>query len=458
MNESFKDSVLSFPLTDDVFDRVATIEHRPGLRMNKHLTKHQWNTLWEPNLPAAEAASMLDRVLDAEQIDTVLSSEKRGTVLIALFRRDMCTEAQQRVAITNAKGSTFPAMVMQTSTLHPNLLSLAAERLEGVEKLEWCAAYAGLHTEDELFDVLTSAVSDVSIREMKSFNRLVGKIITASPGLIERIFALDPFPSALKTVLAGSRFTDRLEWQERIFAAGEDDEFAGLALSANPVAYESVLRTLCDHSAQRVRAAAAKRFDTTFRRVAEAFETVSDADDLNWLLRRALPNQYRPDGRITDLVALALNPNIDLITVEKIDDALDGVPPGAVPATTLNTARAVLADRLSRPAPEPSVESGFWTARSHPYRTEPMHWILDPAARPWDGIDTEVLLAEHSHLANVGSVEMYRAVYLEPKLLHLYLVHELGNHPHRWEMLLSLAKTHHGKLSKLIMATKRLTR
>ncbi len=464
MNNSFHDLVLSLPLTDEVFDKLNTAANRSALRKNRHLTKHQFTALWEKNLPADEAASLVDRPLDADQIDLVLASERRGTVLLSLFRRPQLTREQQEKCVSVATGSTFASMAMTSRFIHPDVLPVAAKHLDGVNRLEWCAAHLGDFDDDQIHDALIEVCNaKLPVRDMRSFNQTAAKILFARPALVAKIASLEEIPVALLTTLAGSRFLTEIEHQRKLFASAneEETEFAALAFAANPVAHEEVVRSLQNHRSPKVTSAVAKRLSEPFVTLPSAFESIEDPSEISRLLRRCLPNQYRSYGRPGDLVALATNEHLSAPDGLKVFNALSSCPTDLCSADQLNAALRHLAERFSLDLPAEKVEIGFWTTSRAPYTIfeDSSTWILDPGHRPWQIEDTETLTAFHrTELDRLASMSLAQIIYANKPMVHLYLVLNLGLEPSRWEMLLSLSGSHLGSLSRLVMATIKLAR
>lgn len=464
MNNPFQELVLSLPLTEEVFDKLATAENRPLLRASTALSKRQWFCLWEKNLPSDQAALMVGHDLDADQAKIVIEDERRGSVLLLLFHRPILDKDQQELVLRRAKGSTFPALVMRTDHLDPSLLSVAAERLTGVERLEWIAGNLGTFDDESAFAAVIDAVSeDISIRDMRSLNRSVGKIIATRPGLVSRLASQVPVPTQLRTALASSRHLVKESDQANLFADLEDSKFAALAFVANPVAHESLVRNLATHDSPEVRVAAKKRLEPDFHRVDTPFESVSDPSTFARLLRRCLPSTFRPEGRPVDLAALALNDLLDLDSARKVFDLLEFCDLSSAPVASVNEALSHLAKRLGIEPPPPRTEPGFWVASTSPrwpYRPLRYEWVLSPKDRPWSGVDTAALLAEYplDFDRTLAQRTLANVVYADRVGLHLYLVHSLGLDPVRWELLLGLSKTHLGSLETLVKAARTLAR
>jgi hypothetical protein len=465
VNNSFKELVLSMPHSDEIFDRLNTVENKTGLRSNEALTKYQWMRLWEKGLPASEAAALLNNDLDEGQVELVLRTEKRGSVLSSLFRKDLLSAEQQVRAVSSASGSSFAALVMATPFFKEECLFEAAKFLDGLDKLEWMLANADSYKEQEIFDVLMEvAGKKLPIREIKSFNRLVSKAFAVRPGLLDQVFSTGSIPGLLKTSIASSRWLVSLKNQEVLRDGfGSDDEFAALAFVANPVVDDSVIEPLATHASEKVKAAVLRRKKYPAQRVSEPFESVSDKDTLERLLRRCLPNQYRFEGRPSDLTALALNDNVDQESAQKIFEALRYADSATVPAKSINDARSHLAKRLNLTCPDPVKETGFWNDKPvfSVSSMIPRVWTLSPHNRPWsdDYIDKAHESAQTNPRFNqIPGSSLEVLTYMPRSEVHVYLYHELGNIPNRWELMLNLSKSHLGSLEKLIMAAKRLAR
>lgn len=465
MNNEFKEVVLSLPLTEEVFDKLATANNRTALRSSASLTKRQWVSLWDKDLPAELAARMIENDMDREQVEAVLAFEQRGTVLLSLFRRALLDEEQQGRALAAAKGTTFVPLVMQSKSLSPALRLAAAERLVGTDRLEWIAVHHSAYDDDVVFEAFTDAVaSKVPLRDLRTLNQTVGKIIASRPGLVHRLASQDIVPHQLRTALASSRHLVEESDQVNLFATMEDSKFAALAFVANPVAHEAPVRALADHEDAEVRSAVRKRLDQKeFDRVSLPYDQVVDPAQLQRLLRRSLPNTYRQEGRPADLAILALNDKISLIDAKKVFDALYAASLDTVSASMLDTALVHLAKRLGVQPPALRIDGGFWDRDGVSYRLfqiPPLVWALPSQDRSWESIDLAALVESYPvDLAErIGGSKLANVVYEDRAGLHLWLVHKLGNIPAHWEMMLNLSKTHLGTLTALITAAQRLVR
>lgn len=461
MNNPFHELVLTMPLTEEVFDKVNTAANRSALRSSTTLSKRQWLLLWEKNLPVHEACQLLEYDLDAEQLETVLTTERRSSPLLCLLRRQVLDKDTQLRITQLAKGDSFATHALQTGRLHEEVIPVMADRLKGVDRLEWIACNHATHDDDAVYDAVVEATDKkLPLRDMRSLNQSIGKIISLRPGLVSRLVSMDPLPAQLRTPLASSRFLTEEADQVKVFADPEDSKFAALAFVANPVACESVVSTLASHEASEVRQAVAKRLNNGFKRVSLPYEQISDPDEVAWVLRRSLPSAFRLEGRPADLAALALNDNLSLEDANTVFEALSRSSLDMVTAAQLNAARAHLAKRLERLEPETVEESGFWNrpVLSSHYPQLRYDWVLSPTVRPWSDIDVASLVDSYpTTLSQLENYSLAQSSYGDRVGLHLWLVHRIGLEPAQWELLLNLSKSHLGSLGKLIMAVKRLS-
>lgn len=461
MNNPFHELVLTLPLTEEVFDKVNTAANRTALRASTTLSKRQWLLLWEKNLPIHEACQLLEYDLDAEQLETVLDTERRSSALLCLLRRQILDKDTQMRIARQAKGDSFASHALQTGRLDEEVVLTLADRLKGVDRLEWIACNHETYDDDAMFDsVVESTGGKLPLRDMRSLNQSVGKMISLRPGLVSRLASLDPLPSQLRTSLASSRFLTEEEDQVKVFADLEDSKFAALAFVANPVACESVVSSLASHGSSEVRQAVVKRLAKGFKRISQPYEQLSDPDEIAWVLRRSLPSAFRSEGRPADLCALALNDNLSLEDALVVFESLSRCSLDTVTAVQLNAARVHLAERLERLAPEPVEESGFWNQDLviHRYPQLRYDWVLSPTLRPWSGVDVASLVDAYPvSLHQIEAYSLAQISYGDRVGLHLWLVHRLGLDPTQWELLLNLSKSHLGSLGKLIMAVKRLS-
>lgn len=465
MTVSFSDLVLSMPLTDEMFDRLCTIKNRAHLYQNRALTKYQWSKLWHPKLSATDASWLVERPLDAEQVEQVLSTERRSGVLLVLFRRGLLSAEQQRQVISTTTSSTLLTQVMPMPTFAKEHLPLAASRLTGRDRLEWCAAHGPADVDDtEMLAALTTlAATEHHPREMRSLNALASKVCNARPNLVTDMVDDQAIRALFSTPLAGSRHL--LDVAVQTLLVGDPsttEEYTALAFVANPVADRSLVESFTTHSSERVRAAARSRLEKSTASIAVGYESVVDPEQLAWLLRRALPNQYRIYGRPGDLVALAMNPNLTTDDARKVFVALRDTPAQEVRAEQMDEARTHLASRLGIEAPQAQLELGFWIADPHryEYREVSEQWLVDPTRRPWTPgeIEEAYTLSDEWTRSKILNSDLAVLCYNNHTVVHVVCLQYLGTDPGKWEMAVNLSHTHRGSLEKLLRAASLLTR
>jgi hypothetical protein len=478
MTQTLTEIVCGFPLSDPVFDKLHTAANRQMLCRNEFLTPRQWEQLWSADLAAEDAAWMVSRALTPAQIDRVTAVERRSSVLLSMGRYNDLDEQTLLRMVDRVASSTFAVQVMSFPGATEAVRTAAAAHLTGAPRLQWVAAHTDGVAPDVLAAEILSAAEamvsttkknesskpELALRHLRTFNDAVTKCLAADPSVLDLLVQPGSVPLALRTILAGSRHLHAAAQHAVLDDFDTVEEFTALAFVANPVAdREIVAHFTAESFPYRVRAAAKKRLDDTAPAVSESYETVSDPAVLTKLLRRALPNQYRTDGRTQDLVALAHNPALSDDAAASVAAALETAVPRTVPATHLDSARTHLATRRNETPPPPCAEIGFWSETAPPFQTyqqPPTALHLDPNQRPSPPEAVEAAMAHLAprSLAVFKEYDLTMAAYESRADLHTFVVAALGDDATRWEMLIALSKTHRGSLEKLLSATRRLVR
>jgi hypothetical protein len=466
MTYALRALVLSFPLTDDVFDQLNTSENKQWLYLNKNLTEHQWDGLWEKNLPVGPASHLADCVHTQEQVDRVLSQEKRGSVLVGLFHGPHLTEDQQAKVFLTARGSSYVYSALRSKFFYRENLEIAARHFRGSERLEWCAVVDQTVVSDD--DALKALVDCDSlqgrrhIRDVSAFNMRVHKLFEARPQLVDALFALDVLPEILSVQLASSRFIAPRVYQERL-AADHMGMFSyeACAFIANPVVHVDLIERFKDHQDDAVRKAVHNRLTFHNDTITVPYDQVSDDSQIEWLVNRILPSKHRPDGKPCEMVALGRNENIQVGLADRLYKTLLNTSVRTVPVSELNKTLDQLESRLGLPCSQRKAETGFWDDMvGHPpywWLSRDTEYLLDPQARPW----TDEQINEAYAKIPADTVQLFETEkpiqwWHTEGQVHAYCAYHLGNDPVRWELLANLAENHTGTLSQLVMAAKRL--
>ncbi len=474
---SFLRSLLTMPLTDEVFAVLATSEHMDLLRLNPHLSETQWDALWEKNLPVALAEHLAGHVLNQDQLARFLKDEKRGSVLVHQFRAKGLTPDQKLNILMTAKGSQYVYPALASGDFDPQHLEAASRHFRGVERLEWITLRGSLTVSDaEALEALAYFDTDQGLRHLRSivyFTDAVHRLIGDRPQLVDGLCAMEKFIPVASLPLSSSRWLHKPEHHERI--ATEIGSTIGgeiLAFVSNPVVSIEYVKRFADHKDDRVKKTVASRIaahgDTV---LTPHFDQIEDLNDIEWVLRRSLPTETRYLGRPHDLVVLAQNPNLHRsqaarihATLSKID--LDTERSFSFRMSAYDAAMDALTDRFNLPRPPKVAELGFWDRLMsgntgvwyNRYSFDP-EFALSAENRPWD--EATVTDAYHKipadHMARIESGDL-SPWNLPAASAHVYLVHHLGNNPRSWQLVASLAPKHLGSLSKLVSAAKRLSK
>lgn len=466
--------VLTMPLTNEVFEAINTAEHRDRLRTSQVLTKEQWDQLWEKNLPAHLASSLLNRTLTPDQMQRIIADEKRGSVLSQQFRPGGFDEFQQLDVLTKAKGSQYVYHALGSGHFHHPHLETAARHFRGLERLEWLTfSDQSTVSDDDVLETLVYCNTPQGIRHIRNiteYSGAVARVLAQRPSLLAKIFALPEFPHSLTVQLGVSRFLTDHAHQDRLITAIDESfyEMNVLGFIANPVVRFDAASSFESRDSERIKSLIEKRRNAHGTDHIEVpFDEIENLNHIEWVLSRSMPTRDRVEGRPNDLAALAVNKNITRSQAIRAHAALKRASTMSVLAESVNKAFDSLERKFGfSPAPR-LINTGFWERllnepmnswRFHDF-AKPTTWLLDPSSRPWSDADIAAAYAEISE----ASMQVFEAGDCSPWNLdlghtHAYLMYHLGNNPKRWQMLAGLAPKHHGSLARLTAAVKRLGR
>lgn len=471
----------ALPLTDTVFDAVVTEDRKEALRFNKFLTPHQWDVLWEKRLPVRHARYLLGRPLGAAQLARVLEDERRGSVLEVQFAYPQLTSTQQADIIEHATGTMWARTVAQLPHLDRSHLDTLAERFRGADRIEWICAHPEV-SDDEALDALVYFATP-STKHMYwdawRLTNLCTQLIHLRPGLVTRLLSLDHVPYVVISALAGTRHLRDRTQQEQMLAVVNSDNaghIAKYAYVANPVVPIELARAVVfpdapgfvHPSEQRF----AKRGDT---HISSPFESVADLNQIEWIIRRATPNDRYQRPKVVDIVALSRNPHLRRPQALRIHRLLEQANTDTCPAATLNAAMRRLEERFSIPERCHHSDTWFFDLRSAndppayqlvasdtPFAIssdQESDWLLNPNDRSWDAerardaynrIDADMLQLLRAAPSAVHDIPL--------PVLHAYIVGRLGDEPAAWATLFDLAPTHTGSIEALVTIAKKLRR
>lgn len=480
----FAHQVLTMPMEDSIFAELNTADNRDSLRLNRYLTASQWDALWEKNLPARVAASMADHDLSTQQLDRLLREEKRGSVLVHQFSRPYFTSQQQLDVLTSAKGSQYVYQALNSGNFDPQNIEAASQHFRGVARLEWITISGSLNVSDsdalETLQHCSSPEGYRHIRDTVGFFNSVIRLLVARPKVLELVMAEEYFPTAIMTPLASSRLIAPRSFQERVASllGAESHESDVLAFVANPVVHVDLVDKYATHTSELVRKTVDRRRSSRGDlSLPGEFDSLGDLNHIEWVLRRALPGERRPEGRPHDLVVLARNPNLAKIQATRIHAALRKTAQAfferhhytpSFRAADLNRAFEELHTRFDLAPAKPVVDKGFWEhlmedgKNGRPSRFEVFfakEWMLDPNLRPWSNEYVESafagISADHMELLRTQDLASWGLPLVQA---HAYMVHEFGGNTKAWHTAIALSSKHRGSLTKLVTAAKRLAR
>lgn len=476
-HNGFLRALLTMPLEDEVFQALATSEHMELLRTSQWLTATQWDACWEKNLPARTAELLAGHELTPAQLAKFLKEEKRGSVLVHQFRQGSLSSDQQREILVNAKGSRYVYAALASGKFDRQHLELASAHFRGTERLEWITLRGSLTVSDaEALEALAYFGTDQGLRQLRNtmaFMDSVVRLLGDRPNLVDDLCTAEKFTQVMMLPLAPSRLIFKRENQERL-ASLLKDQHSGeiLAFVANPVVLPEFFKQFSGHADERVRKTIDRRLATHGEHtVSPEYSALEDLNDIEWVLRRALPNDTRPWGRPHDLVLLAVNPNLHRTQALRVHTALKKIDfssgyPVSFRMKAYDEAMDSLHERFKYPRPPKVAEEGFWDRLLsgkdgmwyNRFSFEP-DYTLPATKRPWDGPTVDKAYGEIpvEHMAAIENGDL-NAWNIPMQSAHVYMVYHLGSNLKAWQLLAGLAPKHLGSLSKLVSAAKRLSK
>jgi len=329
-------SALEHLARNDFADRgVADVVHRalvrrtevhPALAENPNLSPSAWMLLYTPKSSIPVSKLLVGRTLDNERLRLVLTTESRDSVLAACISCNVITDAE--VALIPARrrrGRTAAAIAAATSVSVQTRISLVAQ-LGLIDRL-LLAGEPGICIDDTCVaswfprSVLDQPVRSKSVRSaayallLHHRRSLVDVLI--SSGNAAAVIAAASSPAAEDS-------PDGTLLRAVMDLRADDRKFALMAFSANPRISPATLQHLVND--QRLHPSEIDQVSETLHRRRND-DPVLDYDKverplLDRLLRRALPSEYRPGGRPSELLAIAGNPALGS-DVERVHNALD---------------------------------------------------------------------------------------------------------------------------------------
>jgi hypothetical protein len=469
--------LLTMPMTDEVFNALATSEHMDMLRTSHWLTESQWDVCWQKNLPSHIAEGLADYELTPAQLAKLLKEEKRGSVLVHQFRSAQLTSDEQLKILTTAKGSQYVYAALASGNFDPQHIEVASRHFRGIERLNWISLRGSLTVTDaEALEALVyfgTSNGYRHLRNLQAYMDAVTRLLNERPHLIGDICSMEEFCLPLIMPLAPSRLIFKREHQERLVEVLKTQSSGELlAFVANPVVLPEMFKQFEQHEDERVRKTIARRLsnhgDTV---VSHEFSDLSDLNEIEWVLRRALPTDTRPWGRPHDLVLLGVNENLHRTQATRIHAALRKVDfstghPTSFTMSAYDQAMDSLADRFNLPRLAKVAEEGFWerlmsgkTGTWYKRFSFEPEYLLDPRNRPWspEQVAQAYQALPTAHLESIETGDL--TIWTIPQAsAHVYMIHHLGSNTRAWQLLASLAPKHLGSLAKLVSAAKRLAK
>lgn len=451
--------VANLNLPDAVFAAWADRPALSGLlRQNPYLPEPIWIQLYEKGIDSHAASTMIDSALSEAQIDHVIAVEKRASLLVQLLGGHEAARTPDRLVAIAAKcGSQKLAETLLDAGLDEAHWHLIEAKFDPATKL----AHACFN--DDLDDAaLVEMLSTIDTWWGKSRRYQVRKlaldyVLNTRPQLVAQL-AVTPVPAGLTSALAQSRhLLDEDQQWAVVHATATNreparhcDKFTAFALINNPVCHATVVREFERHDDYEVVDAALRITDNGNRPIETPFEEVTDPMQLMRLIRRCMPNQYKPVGRPWDLLALANNPAVTGETADKIASTLatDGVSATlgddiTEQALTALRERTGITVAFNHAGVKPAGSLGAGgLAPGHARHTE--RFTLDNS----DGAFTE------SALASFPERPTRSAVLHSTVIVSVYLHLELGDDPELYETFRQIAKTHQGPLTEAVTTTK----
>lgn len=287
-----------------------------------------WKSLYLSKLSVSDATNLVSRSLPEDLVDLVVRSEKRSKVLCSLIEHNSLSLENQRLIAVNNQDAPKKAL-LYSSYCHPSVRRFLAESVQNVPLLEEMvidSSESFTHADRvKLVENFSDLVDSSSFREI-SF--LLSLLFFRYPELIAHAVFSDN--SSVLTAACGSIHA-RDEDLVKVFTAKSseflsDNSFALMALAANPAASLRTVELLRESivpikNLQQVIPVC----DARIRRANDSIEFLDLCDDtavLSVLVHRALPSEYKPQGRPLDMALLAVNPHISASDRDLLVNAL----------------------------------------------------------------------------------------------------------------------------------------
>ena len=283
---------------------------------NSSLPFTVWKSLYLNKPSLTDASNLVSRSLPDDIIDLVVKSEKRSKVLCSLIDHNSLSLENQRLIAVGTQDAPKKTL-LYSSFCHPSLRRFLAESIQNVPLLEEMVIDSSdsfTHSDRvKLVENFSEIIDSSSFREI-SF--LLSLLFFKYPYLIP--YAVNSDNSSVLTAACGAIYAKDADLV-KVFTNKSSEflssnSFALMALAANPSASLQTVQFLKDSLAslknlQQVIPVC----DARLRRANDSIEFLdlcNDSDILSVLVHRALPSEYKPQGRPLDMALLAVNPNV----------------------------------------------------------------------------------------------------------------------------------------------------
>lgn len=326
---------------------------RESLSQNALLSEEAWMDLYQRKpLPKAGAATALvSRPLSKEQRLHVLDVDRRPAVLAALVEHNaLDVDEQQLVIDSKGFGPKLAAILVSEPWMDAGLRKTMALAAQGQVLLDLLADSTPEQFSTEEASELLSRFSEWgpsmdegSSRGKGQRARSLIRLLGRRPDLLPAAVAAGQHPSVVAAAAGCVHLTDvALQYaaaglsptgeplvpEAELYRLFTDREYALMALVNNPPTSLEVVaaveRLAAAKDMYRLAESASGRARRRPTAITVPYDQISDPEELNWLLRRAIPNlEYQTKARPFELAALARNPHLQRSDAEQVAQWLD---------------------------------------------------------------------------------------------------------------------------------------
>jgi hypothetical protein len=300
-----------------------------ALAGNPCLSDSLWELMYNTNSTTKIAKLLVGRPLNNLQVKKVLSMEKRDSVLSSCISANTITDEEVEFIGDNLKKGQTAAAISAKITVSERIRISLLPELGLIERLI-LAGDPKINVSDKVVESwFPKSVLDQAVRSKSIQSSGYALLIYKRKSIVKMLISSGN-SSAIIAVASSPAAEDGINGKllDSIMNLGIDDrKYALMAYSANPRIDPATLKKLViDH---RLTPIEKSQINETInrRRNDDLIINYDDAESpiLNQILRRAMPSEYRPDGRPAELLAIIANPALgtDFLRVQEALESLE---------------------------------------------------------------------------------------------------------------------------------------